>query len=191
MVKRIIIAGVGGQGILLASDILSAVCMKNNYDVKKSEVHGMSQRGGDVVSHVVFGDKVYSSLIGEGSADILLSFERIEALRNIHFLKENGIVLVNDMKILPLPVASGVKDYPKDPIGEIKSIIKNTIVIDAQGKAKEIGNIKVMNIILLGLLSKYIDIDKASFIETIKEKVPPKTVELNLKAFEEGYNYSK
>ncbi len=191
MVKRIIISGVGGQGILLASDILSAVCMEAGYDVKKSEVHGMSQRGGDVVSHVVFGEKVYSPLIGEGDADIILSFEKVEALRNIHFLKEDGIVIVNDMKILPLPVASGMADYPQKTIDEIKENAKNAIIIDAQSIAEEIGNIKVMNIILLGLLAKNLDIDKELFIKTIKSKVPPKTVELNLKAFETGYNYSE
>ncbi len=189
MVKRVIISGVGGQGILLASDILSDVCMKAGYDVKKSEVHGMSQRGGDVVSHVVFGEKVYSPLIGRGDADIILSFEKVEALRNIEFLNENGIIIVNDLEIYPLPVACGMAEYPHNPIEEIKKYVKKVVVIDGQQKARDLGNIRIMNVILLGVLAGYLDIDKQIFIDVIKEKVPQKTVELNLKAFEFGYTY--
>lgn len=189
MVKRVIISGVGGQGILLASDILSDVCMKAGHDVKKSEVHGMSQRGGDVVSHVVFGDKVYSPLIGKGDADVILSFEKVEALRNIDFLKKDGVIVVNELEIFPLPVACGDAKYPANPINDIKKHFNNVIVIDGQQKAVDLGNIRVMNVILLGVLASHLDIDKQIFIDVIKEKVPPKTVELNLKAFELGYNY--
>ena len=190
MVKRIIIAGVGGQGILLASDILSEVCMEAGFDVKKSEVHGMSQRGGDVVSHVVYGEKVYSPLIGEGDADVILSFEKIEALRNIDFLKKDGVMIINKMEIKPLPVASGFADYPKNPIDDIKKHVKNVIVVDGQKEAEQIGNIRVMNVILLGILARHMDIEKELFVETVKKKVPPKTVDMNIKAFNFGYSYS-
>ncbi|MDY6788161.1 MAG: indolepyruvate oxidoreductase subunit beta [candidate division WOR-3 bacterium] len=190
MVKRIIIAGVGGQGILLASDILSEVCMEAGFDVKKSEVHGMSQRGGDVVSHVVYGEKVYSPLIGEGDADVILSFEKIEALRNIDFLKKDGVMIINKMEIKPLPVASGLADYPKNPIDDIKKHVNNVIVVDGQKEAEQIGNIRVMNVILLGILASHMDIKKELFVETVKKKVPPKTVDMNIEAFNFGYSYS-
>lgn len=189
MVTRVVISGVGGQGILLASDILSDVCLKSGMDVKKSEVHGMSQRGGNVVSHVVFGDKVYSPLISVKEADVILSFEKVEALRNIDFIKDGGVMIINDMTLFPLPVACGMADYPDDPIKEVKEHVKKTIVIEGEKIASELGNIRVMNVILLGLLAKHVGIDKQAFIDVIKEKVPPKTVDINLKAFETGYNY--
>lgn len=189
MNKRVIISGVGGQGILLASDILSDVCLKAGFDVKKSEVHGMSQRGGNVVSHVVFGKKVYSPLISEGDADVILSFEKVEALRNIDFVKKDGVMIINDLEIYPLPVSCGLADYPKNPIGEIKEHLKNVIVINGQEEAEKLGNIKVMNVILLGVLASHLDIDKDAFIQTIREKVPQKTIDLNLKAFDVGYKY--
>lgn len=189
MVTRVVISGVGGQGILLASDILSDVCMKTGMDVKKSEVHGMSQRGGDVVSHVVFGEKVYSPLISYKEADVILSFEKVEALRNIDYLKDDGVMIINDMTLFPLPVACGMADYPEDPVGEIRKHVKKGILIDGEKMATELGNIRVMNVILLGLLAKHVGIDKQVFIDVIKEKVPPKTVEINLKAFDLGYNY--
>ncbi|MGE3063508.1 MAG: indolepyruvate oxidoreductase subunit beta [bacterium] len=191
MNTKIIIAGVGGQGILLASDILCKVAMKAGYDAKKSEVHGMSQRGGDVVSHVIFGDKVYSPLISYDEADIILSFEQVEALRNIDYLKKDGVIIVNSMKILPLPVASGLADYPKDAIGEVKKFAKNTIVIDAEAIAKELGNTRVMNVVLLGVMAKNVkNIKKEIWIDALKESVPHKTIDVNLKAFERGYDFS-
>ena len=155
MVTRVVIAGVGGQGILLASDVLTEVAMKAGFDSKKSEVHGMSQRGGDVVSHIIFGEKVYSPLIGEGDADIILSFEKAEAMRSTDFLKKDGVMIINDMSILPLPVASGLAEYPQNPVDDIKRNIKNVIVIDAESKAKELGNVRVMNVILLGVMAMH------------------------------------
>ncbi|MDD3803118.1 MAG: indolepyruvate oxidoreductase subunit beta [bacterium] len=191
MNTKIIIAGVGGQGILLASDILCEVAMKSGLDAKKSEVHGMSQRGGDVVSHVIFGDKVYSPLISYEEADVILAFEQVEALRNLDYLKSDGVIIVNKAKILPVPVASGLADYPKDPIGEVKKFAKNTIVIDAEEIAKELGNSRVMNVVLLGVMAKNVrSIDKNIWIETLKESVPQKTIDVNVKAFERGYSYS-
>jgi len=192
MVTRVVIAGVGGQGILLASDVLTEVAMKAGFDSKKSEVHGMSQRGGDVVSHIIFGEKVYSPLIGEGDADIILSFEKAEAMRNADFLKKDGVMIINDMTILPVPVASGLAEYPKNPVEDIKRIVKNVIVIDAESKAKELGNVRVMNVILLGVMAKYIKgIEKDLWLETLKSHVPQKTVDANISAFEMGYNYKE
>lgn len=191
MNTKIVIAGVGGQGILLASDILCEVAMKSGLDAKKSEVHGMSQRGGDVVSHVIFGEKVYSPLISYEEADVILAFEQVEALRNLDYLKSDGVIIVNKAKILPVPVASGLADYPKDPIGEVKKFAKNTIVIDAEEIAKELGNSRVMNVVLLGIMAKNVKgIDKDIWIETLKESVPQKTIDVNVKAFERGYGYS-
>ncbi|HAF07261.1 TPA: indolepyruvate oxidoreductase subunit beta [candidate division WOR-3] len=187
--KRVIIAGVGGQGILLASDLLSDALMKAGFDVKKSEVHGMSQRGGDVVSHIVFGEKVYSPLISFNEADVILAFEKIESLRNIDFLKDDGIMIINSTSILPLPVAAGLMDYPEDPIGEVKKFVKNTYVVDAEKIAKELGNRKVMNVVLLGFLAKNLkDIEKRYWEESLKERLPEKIFEVNLQAFNRGYN---
>ncbi|HAV92749.1 TPA: indolepyruvate oxidoreductase subunit beta [candidate division WOR-3 bacterium] len=191
MNTKIIIAGVGGQGILLASDILCEVAMKAGFDTKKSEVHGMSQRGGDVVSHVIFGEKVYSPLISYNEADVILSFEQVEALRNLDYLKDGGVMIINDIRILPVPVASGMADYPKDAVGEVKKFVKNTIVLDAESMAKELGNVKVMNVILLGVMAKQVKIIKKEiWIEALKANVPPKTIDVNIKAFEKGYDFS-
>jgi len=191
MNTKVIIAGVGGQGILLASDILCEVAMRAGFDAKKSEVHGMSQRGGDVVSHVIFGEKVYSPLISYDEADIILSFEQVEALRNIDYLRQDGVIIVNSMKILPVPVASGLADYPKDAIGEVKKFAKNTIVIDAEAIAKELGNTRVMNVVLLGVMAKNVkNIKKEIWTEALKESVPQKTIEVNLSAFERGYTFA-
>ncbi|PIP13194.1 MAG: indolepyruvate oxidoreductase subunit beta [bacterium (Candidatus Stahlbacteria) CG23_combo_of_CG06-09_8_20_14_all_34_7] len=191
MNTKVIIAGVGGQGILLASDILCEAAMKAGFDTKKSEVHGMSQRGGDVVSHVIFGEKVYSPLISYDEADIILSFEQVEALRNIDYLKKDGVIIVNTMKILPLPVASGIADYPNDSIGEIKKFAKNTIVIDAESIANELGNRRVMNIVLLGIMARNVEsIKKEIWLNALRNNVPQKTIDVNLKAFERGYSFS-
>jgi len=191
MNTKIIIAGVGGQGILLASDILCEVAMKAGFDAKKSEVHGMSQRGGDVVSHVIFGEKVYSPLISYNEADVILSFEQVEALRNLDYLKDGGVMIINDIRILPVPVASGMADYPKDAVGEVKKFVKNTIVLDAESMAKELGNVKVMNVILLGVMAKHVkSIKKEIWVEALKANVPPKTIDVNIKAFEKGYDFS-
>lgn len=186
---KIIIAGVGGQGILLASDLLSDAAMNAGYDVKKSEVHGMSQRGGDVVSHIVIGKKVYSPLISFNEADFILSFEKIEALRNIDYIKDDGTMIINNMQILPLPVASGLMDYPENPMEEIKKIVKKTFIINAEEEAKKLGNIKVMNLVLLGFLAKHIKmIEKKYWDKTLKEKLPQKIFDINYKAFEKGYS---
>lgn len=185
--RNILIVGVGGQGTLLTSRVIGDVAINKGYDVKMSEVHGMAQRGGSVVTHVRYGEKVYSPLVEEGSADILLAFEKLEALRWIHYLKEDGIAIVNDQKINPMPVIMGAAAYPDDTIEKIKEACKQTYVIDALKIARELGNIRVLNTVLLGILAKHLGLEKNEWEEAIERTVPPKTVELNQKAFLTGY----
>ncbi|MCX7709629.1 MAG: indolepyruvate oxidoreductase subunit beta [Clostridia bacterium] len=185
---NIMLVGVGGQGSLLASRILGNVALKMNFDVKVSEVHGMSQRGGSVVTYVKFDKKVYSPLIEKGEADLIVAFEQLEALRWIEFLKDGGKMIVNEQKINPMPVIIGKAKYPENIIDKIKSHYNNTISIDALKIAKECGNIKAVNIVLLGLMAKSTDIRKETWIEAITETVPAKFLDVNVKAFEAGYH---
>ena len=187
---NILIVGVGGQGTLLASRILGNVALKMNFDVKVSEVHGMSQRGGSVVTYVKFGKKVYSPLIEKGEADIILAFEKLEALRCIDQLSKDGKMIINEQQIDPMPVIIGRAKYPENIIETLKEN-NNIFSLDALKIALECGNIKAVNIVLIGVLAKLTGIDKEIFIEAIREVVPSKFLELNLKAFEEGYNYHK
>jgi indolepyruvate ferredoxin oxidoreductase beta subunit len=186
--KSIVICGVGGQGILLASDILADVCLESGYDVKKSEVHGMSQRGGDVISTVRYGKKVYSPIIGEHSADIILAFEKLEALRNLPYLKSNGKVIVNDYRWDPLPVACGLDSYPENVLEVLKSNVKDIYIVNGAGLAEEAGNLRAMNIVLLGVLSLFLEFSKDIWIKVIEKKIPSKYLEMNLVAFEKGRN---
>lgn len=186
--RNIMIVGVGGQGTLLASRVIGNVVLKQNYDVKVSEVHGMSQRGGSVVTYVKLGDKVYSPIIEKGEVDIIIAFEQLEALRWAEYLKEDGKLLVNEQKINPMPVIIGKEKYPENIMVKLKENYKNVISLDALKIARECGNIKAVNTVLIGLLAKSIDIDKEVWIESLKEIVPQKALEVNLKAFEEGYS---
>ena len=186
--KSVMICGVGGQGILLASDLLSQVMLQDGIDVKKSEVHGMSQRGGIVVSNVRFGEKVYSPLISKGDADIILAFEKLEGLRHLEFLKENGIVIVNDFMIEPLPVACGLAEYPENIISVIKSSVPDAVVVDGLALAKKAGNVRSMNIVLLGLLANKLKFDRSIWYDIIEKGVPKKTLKVNNKAFDLGYD---
>jgi len=185
--KSVMICGVGGQGILLASDLLSEVMMQQGMDVKKSEVHGMSQRGGTVVSNVRFGEKIFSPLIGKGDADIILAFEKLEGLRHIEFLKQNACIIVNDFAIDPLPVASGLATYPENVLSVIKTNIKDTTVIKGFEIAEKAGNPKAMNIALLGALAKKLNTDKKVWYNAIEQRLPEKTWEINKKAFDLGF----
>lgn len=186
--KSVMFCGVGGQGILLASDLLAKVMMERGMDVKKSEVHGMSQRGGTVVSNVRFGEKVFSPLIGKGDADIMLTFEKLEGLRHIEFLKENNaIIIVNDFVIEPLPVASGLATYPENIISVIKSTVPNTVIVDGFSLAKKAGDTRSMNIALLGTLARRLKTDKKIWYDVIGERVPKKTLEVNIRAFDLGF----
>ncbi|MBC7958933.1 MAG: indolepyruvate oxidoreductase subunit beta [Vallitaleaceae bacterium] len=185
--KNILIVGVGGQGTLITSRILGNLVLDAGFDVKLSEVHGMAQRGGSVVTHVRYGEKVHSPLVEIGQADIIVAFEALEALRWKHFLKEDGIMLVNTQEIDPIPVITGASIYPKDIIEQLEKECKHVIAIDALSRARILGNLKVVNTVLLGLLAKNMALPKESWIDTIKKTVPPKTVEINVAAFEDGY----
>jgi len=187
-VKNILLAGVGGQGILLASEVLSEVMMMAGKDVKKNEIHGMSQRGGCVTSHVRYGEKVYSSIIPEGEVDILFSFELLEAKRYLPLLRENGQVIVNHLKIAPPSVALGKQPYPENLAKEISAQYPRTKVINGLDLALEAGNPKTVNTVLLGALSKVLDIDYQLWIDALKKMVPAKLLDINLKAFELGRN---
>jgi len=186
MTTNVLIAGVGGQGVLLVSEILSEVCLQVGYDVKKSEVHGMAQRGGSVTSHVRFGERVYSPLIERGAADILLAFEWLEAARWVAFLGADGKAIVNDQRIAPIPVSSGVMTYPSDLMDRVSARAGGLQVVDGIGIAREIGDLRVTNIVLLGALSRHLDLEVDLWIECIGRRVPPKTVGMNLEAFERG-----
>ncbi len=186
--KTVLLSGVGGQGIILASDVLSMVAMEEGLDVKKSEVHGMSQRGGQVVSTVRFGEKVYSPIVGPGMADFLFSLEKLEALRNVDYLKPNGIAVVSDYRFDPLPVAAGLADYPENVIGKIKEMVKNVHIVHALDLAFEAGTIRVMNVVMLGALSKFLPFKKDTWFRVIEKRVPPRFVDMNKRAFELGLN---
>ena len=184
--KNIMIVGVGGQGTLLTSRILGGITVENGYDVKISEVHGMAQRGGSVVTYVRYGEKVTEPIVEEGQADVLIAFEKLEALRYAHFLKKDGVIIVNDQKIDPMPVVTGVAKYPEGIIEHLSEKYK-VISVDAQKEALELGNSRVFNVIILGVAASKMDFEKEQWIEVIKKKVPPKTIDINVKAFERGY----
>lgn len=185
--KKIMIVGVGGQGTLLASRILGNTVINEGYDVKLSEVHGMSQRGGSVVTYVKYGDKVYSPIIGKGEADIILAFELLEAYRALPYLKKGGKIIVNTQQINPMPVITGAADYP-EKLQEKIAEQANLIAVDALSLAKEAGNIKAVNVVLIGMLAKSSEIEKESWIQTLKTTVPAKFLDVNLVAFEKGYS---
>lgn len=184
----VMIVGVGGQGSLLASKLLGRLLVDEGFDVKVSEVHGMSQRGGSVVTYVRFGDKVYSPIITEGEADIIISFEKLEAARYAKYLKKNGTIVVNTQEIDPMPVIIGNVAYPKDVLSELTAKGVNVEELDALTKAMEAGSSKAVNIVLMGKASKYFDIPYDKWITAIENTVAPKFVEMNKKAFDLGYN---
>ncbi|MBQ3054395.1 MAG: indolepyruvate oxidoreductase subunit beta [Clostridia bacterium] len=187
MTKNIMIVGVGGQGTLLASRILGNTVINEGYDVKVSEVHGMSQRGGSVVTYVKYGDKVYSPIIDRGEADIILAFENLEAYRSLPFLKKGGKIIINNQEMNPMPVITGVAKYPENITDKIADMADATVV-DAVTLAKQAGNIKSVNVVLIGVMAKSTDIAYEKWIKTIKETVPEKFVDVNIKAFDLGYN---
>lgn len=184
--KSIMIVGVGGQGTLLTSRILGGITQEAGYDVKLSEVHGMAQRGGSVVTFVRYGEKVAEPIVEEGQADVLIAFERLEALRYAHFLKEDGVLIVNDWRIDPITVVTGMAEYPEDIIEKLSKAHK-VYTIDAMKEAIKIGNPKAFNVIVLGMAAKYMDFAKDDWMKVIENTVPPKTIEINKKAFLLGY----
>lgn len=183
---NIMIVGVGGQGTLLASRILGNVVIEEGYDVKVSEVHGMSQRGGGVVTYVKYGDKVFSPTIDKGDADLVLAFEALEGYRALPFLKKGGKMIMNNSQIDPMPVITGAMEYPEGIVEELKEKI-NLTQIDALKLAKEAGSPKAVNVVLIGLMAKNTSIPYEKWVEVIKKTVPAHLVEVNLKAFELGY----
>jgi indolepyruvate ferredoxin oxidoreductase beta subunit len=185
--KNIMIVGVGGQGTLLASRILGNVAIGEGYDVKVSEVHGMSQRGGSVVTYVKYGEKVYSPIIDQGEADTILAFELLEAYRALPYLKKGGKLIVNSQQIDPMPVITGAAEYPADIAKKLEAAV-DTTVVDAVSAATEAGNIKAVNVVLIGVLANTTNIPYEKWIETIKTTVPPKFLDINIKAFDIGYN---
>ena len=189
MTKNVMIVGVGGQGSLLASKLLGRLLVDEGYDVKVSEVHGMSQRGGSVVTYVRFGDRVYSPVIEDGEADFIVSFEKIEAARYTSKLKKDGVIIVNTQQIDPMPVIIGAATYPEDILDEMKAKGVNVDDIDALALAQQAGSAKACNIVLMGRLAKYFDMPKEKWIAAIEKSVKPQFVELNKKAFEMGYDY--
>ena len=184
---NIMIVGVGGQGPLLASRSLGNAVISAGYDVKLSEVHGMSQRGGSVVTYVKFGDKVYSPIVDKGEADIILAFELLEAYRALPYLKKGGKMIVNDQQINPMPVITGAAEYPHDIKEKLENVCDITVT-DALAAAQKSGNIKAVNVVLIGVMARNTDIPYETWIETIKQTVPAKFLDVNLKAFDMGYN---
>ena len=182
----IMIVGVGGQGTLLASRILGNTLTQAGYDVKVSEVHGMSQRGGSVTTYVRFGKKVWSPIIEKGGADIILSFELLEALRALPFMKPDGQIIVNTQQIDPMPVITGAAEYPHGIVEALSARAKVTAV-DALSLAREAGSIKAVNVVLIGLLAKRTSIPRDRWEENLRAIVPPKFLDINLKAFQLGY----
>ena len=187
-VKNIMIVGVGGQGSLLASKLLGRLLVDEGFDVKVSEVHGMSQRGGSVVTYVRFGDRVYSPVIEEGEADFIVSFEKIEAARYIKDLKKGGTVIVNTQQIDPMPVIIGSTTDPENVLDEMKSKGVHVDDIDALSLAEQAGSVKACNIVLMGRLAKYFDIPKEKWEAAIEKCVKPNFIEINKKAFELGFD---
>ena len=183
----ILIVGVGGQGVLLASEIISEVAMQAGLDVKKSEVHGMSQRGGVVTSHVKIAPKVYSPTIGHGQADILVSFEQAEGLRAIDWMRKDGVAIVSQTKLIPAIVTSTKgMEYPKDAVGQMRDMAQHVIDVPADKIAGELGNPRLVNTILLGVMSNYLPFDMAVWQEAIRTRVKAKFVDINLQAFDRG-----
>ena len=187
-VKNILIVGVGGQGTLLASKLMGKCFMNIGYDVKVSEVHGMSQRGGSVVTYVRYGEKVYSPVIEKGEADIIISFEQLESARWLPYLKKGGVLISSTQRIDPMPVIMGKAEYPEDILSKIREKGVELVELDALGLALEAGTAKCANIVLLGAAVRFLGIDKEMWVDIIKSTVPPKTIDVNLKAFELGYS---
>lgn len=189
-ITNIMIVGVGGQGSLLASRILGGVALKLNYDVKASEVHGMSQRGGSVVTYLKYGEKVYSPVICKGEADIILAFEQLEALRWLPYLKKDGLMITSTHKVNPAPVITGAMEYPKDIVKTIAGAGIKVIDVDAFALAAQAGNDKASNVVLIGILAKIMkdSIGKNVYIEALRDEINPRFFEANLAAFNLGYD---
>ncbi|MDE6592353.1 MAG: indolepyruvate oxidoreductase subunit beta [Oscillospiraceae bacterium] len=184
--RSIMIVGVGGQGTLLASRVIGSVLLTGGYDVKVSEVHGMSQRGGSVVTYVRYGDKVASPIIEKGQADLIISFELLEAARWVSYLKKGGKIITNTQQIEPMPVITGAVKYPENIVENIKAAGVDITAADALSLAVEAGTPKAVNVVLMGMVSKTVSFDEQVWLDALKQCVPPKVLDVNLKAFELG-----
>ncbi len=185
----IMIVGVGGQGTLLTSKILGHVAVSSGLDAKVSEVHGMSQRGGSVVTYVKMGEKIHSPLVEKGEADVLLCFEQLEALRWIDYARKDGVIVVNEQKIDPMPVILGVAKYPENVLPEIQNNFSNVLTVPALMMAKACGSMKAVNVVMIGVMAQKMDFPKEVWLEAIRQNVKPQFVDMNLCAFESGYGY--
>ncbi|MFA7219891.1 MAG: indolepyruvate oxidoreductase subunit beta [Synergistaceae bacterium] len=184
--KSILLVGVGGQGTILASKILSEGLVRKGYDVKMSEIHGMSQRGGSVTTHVRFGTKVASPVVPEGEADVLVAFEKVEAVRWLKYLKKGGRLVVNNFEIYSLPVLTGAAKYPDEVVEKLEKEVPDLKIFNAGEIAEGLGNIKAQNVVLLGALVKAMGLEDIGWESVLQELVPPKLLELNIKAFRAG-----
>ena len=184
-VKSIVLIGVGGQGTILVSKVLTTALVTAGFDVKMSEIHGMAQRGGSVSTQIRYGKKVYSPLIGVGEADILLAFERMEAVRGAALLKKDALIIVNDYTIIQPPLASGTAVYPDNCIDALREKFK-LIAFNAAQVAEELGNPRVMNVVLLGAMAEVLQLDKLDWEPALKENVPERFIEINQEAFKRG-----
>ncbi len=186
--KSVMIVGVGGQGTLLASRLLGAAMTAKGFDVKVSEVHGMSQRGGSVVTYVRYGEKVYSPIIEEGEADIILAFEQLEAARYLPYLKKGGTVVVNTQKMDPMPVVTGAAKYPEGVLDAIAAKGVKVLALDALSLAEQAGSVKAVNVVLIGAMAKSLGQEPETWLNAIEETVPAKFLEMNRKAFQLGFD---
>lgn len=184
---NLLLVGVGGQGTILASKVLTDVALASGLDVKMSEIHGMAQRGGSVVTQVKMGDKIYSPLIEKGEADLILSFERLEALRWLEYLKPGGQVIINTQIIDPVPVILGKAKYPEGIVEALTEKTGNVTALDALEVGEKCGNSKTSNVVMMGVLAKKLDFPKEVWLKALETRVPSSLVEVNLKAFEAGY----
>ena len=187
---NIVLSGVGGQGILLASAVISHAAMASGYDVKTNEVHGMAQRGGSVIAQIRFGEKVFSPLIRKGDADFLLALEKVEAVRYADYLRSDGMAIVNMQKIIPVTVASGLAIYPDDIDNMLRGRLPNLKTLDCISIAEDIGNVRVANVVLIGVLSRYLPFSVEIWENVISENVPQKALRANMIAFNKGRNVS-
>jgi indolepyruvate ferredoxin oxidoreductase beta subunit len=188
-ITNILIVGVGGQGTLLASRVIAEAAVETGNDVKVSEVHGMAQRGGSVVTQVRYGPKVYSPIIKKGDADIILAFEKLEAARYLDYLASGGLMVINNETIDPLPVMSGESKYPQQLEEKIAAKVPRTVVVDASGIAKDCGNIKAANVVLIGIAGRVLNLPEDALVRAIQKMVPERAIEINLRALAEGRNY--
>jgi indolepyruvate ferredoxin oxidoreductase, beta subunit len=186
-VTNILIVGVGGQGTLLASKVIGTAALTHGFDVKQSEVHGMAQRGGSVVTFVRFGEKVYSPLVERGQADVILAFEKLEGLRWVEYIKPEGTIIVNDQEIAPLPVIIGAQSYPEDIFEKLQGMGINVVAANALTLAKGVGEARAVNVVLMGVLAQYLSFSTEEWEQALRDVVPTKAIDVNIAAFSAGY----